>query len=80
MSDKVESDPHFKNEHISHAQQDSSKKIPAGQGNTVAVSVQYDPRQTASGLFLNIIENGSIPLLLYYRPKNTWRNRRAVQE
>ncbi len=80
MSDKVESDPHFKNEHISHAQQDSYKNIPAGQGNTVAVSGQYDPRQKASELFLHITQNGSFPLLLDYCTTNTWRKRRPVKE
>jgi hypothetical protein len=53
----------MKNGHITQVQQDSFKRIPAGQGNTVAVSGQYDPRQKASELFLNITPNGSFPLL-----------------
>jgi hypothetical protein len=36
--------------------------------------------QKASVFFLNITQNGSFPLLFYYRPKNTWRKRRAVKE
>jgi hypothetical protein len=44
------------------------------------VSGQYDPRQKASRLFLNITQNSSFPLLLYYRPQNMAKKRRAVKE
>ena len=82
--DKVASDPNLirMNAQLKYnaSTTRSFKRIPAGQGNTVAVSGQYDPRQKASGIFLNITQNGSFPLLFYYRPKNMAKKRRAVKE
>ncbi len=61
--DKVASDPYFIRMNAQHKYNASTtrsfRRIPAGQGNLVAVLEQYDPRQKASGFSLKLHSNSN---------------------